>query len=375
MKRPLLLAAALLAAVPAASSAAIFGTNPINISVPASGDPADGPSGGAAMSGDDRSGRNAAFHSDATNLVGGDTNGQRDVFLWTRPNTPPGAQNAFPSGGLERVSVSSGGQQGDGASQNPSVDGSLRSAPKCVAFESTATNLAAGDASPDSDIFVRNFKARSTTLVSGGVPGAATNPSIQGNCGSVVFESGGSVFQGKASGGSAKKLGGGSNPDISLDGSAIAWESGGGVTFRRAGKSSKVRGASAPQPSDKENGTWGLGYEKGSDVFLGVFKSRGGQKGSANASGQVGGDAKLAGVSAFAANRGIVTFWSGNSLFDFNKNSGGSDDLANATSPIKDAQAGARANFDVFTAASGDKDFLGDGNGGVDDVWFKSLPQ
>ncbi|MBA2506473.1 MAG: hypothetical protein H0V29_11100 [Thermoleophilaceae bacterium] len=365
---------AALAAFPAASQAAIFGTNPINISVGPGGQAGNGPSGGAAMSGDNRKGRYAAFHSDASNLVGGDSNGQRDVFVWQRPSQTPGQQERFPSGDLQRASVSSTGTEGNGASQNPSVDGSVRAASKCVAFESTATNLAAGDSSPDPDIYVRNFKARSTKLVSGGVSGAATNPSIEGNCGPVVFEAGGSVYQGKATGGKAKKLGRGSNPDISLDGSAIAWESGGGVVFRREGNSAKVRGASKPQPSDKESGKWGLGYEKGSDVYVGIFQSRGGQKGSVNASGRIGGDAQLAGVTAYAANRGIVTLWSGPDLFYSNKNSGNSDDLAHASGPITDAQAGARGNFVVFSAPGG-ADFQGDGNGPIQDVWFKSLPQ
>ena len=34
------------------------------------------------MSGDNRKGRLAAFHSEASNLVGGDSNGVADVFVY-----------------------------------------------------------------------------------------------------------------------------------------------------------------------------------------------------------------------------------------------------------------------------------------------------
>ena len=38
------------------------------------------------MSGDNRKGRLAAFHSEASNLVGGDSNGVADVFVYKRPS-------------------------------------------------------------------------------------------------------------------------------------------------------------------------------------------------------------------------------------------------------------------------------------------------
>src|SRR3954452_24666134 len=101
------MAACLLA--PAAAPAQIFGTPPIPISVGPHGEGANGPSGHATISGDDRKARFVAFDSAASNLVRGDTNGATDVFVWRRPHGHAGlslASPARPSGHLVRASVS-----------------------------------------------------------------------------------------------------------------------------------------------------------------------------------------------------------------------------------------------------------------------------
>jgi hypothetical protein len=124
-------------------------------------------------------GRYIAYSSDANNLITGDTNGARDVFLYDR-NT----------GSTTRVSVSTGGVQGNARSDQPSVsyDGHY------VAFRSYATNLVANDTNDPSDIFVRDTWASQTTRVSvgpGGVQANAgsTNPAISGNGRYVAFAS------------------------------------------------------------------------------------------------------------------------------------------------------------------------------------------
>lgn len=81
-----------------------------------------------------------AYESTAANLVPGDTNGFRDVFL--REMT-----SAF----VGRISVNSSGGQADGPSSTPATaanGGSPR-----VAYDSLATNLAPGDANGVSDVF------------------------------------------------------------------------------------------------------------------------------------------------------------------------------------------------------------------------------
>jgi len=93
-------------------------------------------------------GRFIAFISSATSLVAGDTNGATDVFVHDRQ-----------TGTTERVSVASGGRQGNGFSAGPvlSADG------RFVAFHSTATNLVAGDANGAYDVFVHELTVSTTT--------------------------------------------------------------------------------------------------------------------------------------------------------------------------------------------------------------------
>jgi hypothetical protein len=86
-------------------------------------------------------GRFVAYESNAPNLVAGDTNGAGDVFVRDRQG-----------GTTERVSVDSGGGQGDGASNRPDISADGR----FVAFESEATNLVAGDTNGWIDCFVRD---------------------------------------------------------------------------------------------------------------------------------------------------------------------------------------------------------------------------
>jgi Tol biopolymer transport system component len=97
------------------------------VSVANDGAQGDNISSSPAISGD---GRFVAFVSNAPNLVPGDTNGVRDIFVHDRA-----------IGTNERVSVSSSGAQANGASTDPgiSADGTT------VVFFSAASNLVAGD--------------------------------------------------------------------------------------------------------------------------------------------------------------------------------------------------------------------------------------
>ncbi|WP_160007801.1 TolB family protein [Nocardioides sp. AX2bis] len=102
-----------------------------------------------------------AFDSVATNLVRRDTNTVEDVFV-----------RRLGSAVVERVSVNSGGRQADGDSDWPAVSGGGRQ----VVFTSSATNLVPGDRNNASDIFLRDLRARTTTLISSasdGTPGNA----------------------------------------------------------------------------------------------------------------------------------------------------------------------------------------------------------
>jgi Tol biopolymer transport system component len=86
-------------------------------------------------------GRFVAFQSNATNLASGDTNGVGDVFVHDRK-----------TGTTERVSVATGGTQGD---KDSGVYGMALSANgRFVAFDSFATNLVSGDTNKAVDVFV-----------------------------------------------------------------------------------------------------------------------------------------------------------------------------------------------------------------------------
>jgi WD40-like Beta Propeller Repeat len=123
-------------------------------------------------------GRWVAFASAATNLVEGDANSHRDVFV-----------HDLRTGRTELVSVSTSGAQGNGRSESPSISGDGR----WVAFDSTASNLVAGDDNDSSDVFVHNMKTGRTKLVSvsnSGTPGNKRSdwPSISASGRLVAFE-------------------------------------------------------------------------------------------------------------------------------------------------------------------------------------------
>ena len=118
------------------------------VSVNSSGDAGNGGSRFPALSG---GGRYVAFESGATNLVAGDTNGMRDIFLHDRQ-----------TGSTRRVSVSSSGQAANGHSEYPSLSADGR----FIAFASAASNLVAGDTNGALDVFLRDTQTNTTTRVS-----------------------------------------------------------------------------------------------------------------------------------------------------------------------------------------------------------------
>ncbi|MEG3927831.1 calcium-binding protein [Microcoleus sp. D3_18a_C4] len=122
------------------------------VSVDSAGNPGNGESYVPSISGD---GRFVVFASDAANLVAGDTNGSRDIFVRdTRSNT------------TTRVSVDSAGNQGNGISNPPLSKPSISADGRFVAFVSTASNLVPGDTNIRDDIFVRDLSTNTTTRVS-----------------------------------------------------------------------------------------------------------------------------------------------------------------------------------------------------------------
>lgn len=138
------------------------------ISVDSSGNQATGGSSHASLP--SKNGQLVGFWSNASNLVPGDTNNVRDVFLRDRQ-----------TGVTQRVSVSATGEQANGASNHFSMSDDGR----YFAFMSSATNLTDDvGLTGNKQIFLKDRLTGAVTLVSRGdgtLPdGASLYPSISG---------------------------------------------------------------------------------------------------------------------------------------------------------------------------------------------------
>lgn len=96
-------------------------------------------------------GRFVAFESALVDLVPGDTNARRDIFVFDRQTAT-----------VSRVSVDSLGTQANGDSFEPSISGDGR----FVTFRSRASNLAAPDLDATDDIFLHDRETGQTRCIS-----------------------------------------------------------------------------------------------------------------------------------------------------------------------------------------------------------------
>ena len=134
----------------------------------------NGNSWGPSISGN---GRYIAFESMASDLVPGDTNGFKDIFVHDRDTRT-----------TTRVSLTSAGWQANGHCYTPSISGDGR----YVAFASDASNLVVNDTNARSDIFVRDTWTGVTTRESVTTfgtqgEGPSTHPDISADGRWVVF--------------------------------------------------------------------------------------------------------------------------------------------------------------------------------------------
>src|SRR5439155_27021792 len=96
-------------------------------------------------------GRFVAFRSEASDLVSGDNNGKRDIFVRDM-------QTAVTT----RISVGAGGAEANGDSDSPSISQDGR----FVVFSSEASNLAGNDSNGKRDVFLHDRDTGTTTLIS-----------------------------------------------------------------------------------------------------------------------------------------------------------------------------------------------------------------
>jgi hypothetical protein len=105
-------------------------------------------------------GRYVAFYSSANNLVSGDSNGVRDVFV-----------KDLETGSIARASTNSSGLQSDADSFAASISSNGR----YVAFSSESSNLVDGDTNNESDIFVKDLQTGTMTRASTSTDGTQGN--------------------------------------------------------------------------------------------------------------------------------------------------------------------------------------------------------
>ncbi len=154
----------------------------------------NGPSRNPTISKDQRIARVTAFESDASNIVRGDTNGVTDVFMVKRSRPWRSNGTSWNTSRAKLISRGMGGRPANGASYQPSVDGSERTKPRCIAFASEASNLVRGDTNGVADIFVKNLRNGKIRRISVGPGGAQSNgpssePVVSGNCKRIAFTS------------------------------------------------------------------------------------------------------------------------------------------------------------------------------------------
>jgi archaellum component FlaF (FlaF/FlaG flagellin family) len=127
------------------------------VSSTASGEAGDSASTAPAISAD---GRFVTYYSFATNLAPGDTDNNRDIYVYDRKKDATAL-----------ASVSSDGEKGNGQSVAPDISASGR----YVAYDSDSTNLVPDDDNGASDIFVHDRRTDTTEIVSIASNGDAAN--------------------------------------------------------------------------------------------------------------------------------------------------------------------------------------------------------
>ncbi|HEV2748182.1 MAG TPA: Ig-like domain-containing protein [Allosphingosinicella sp.] len=128
------------------------------VSSNAAGEQADGFSFNPSFS---SNGRYVAFASEASNLVAGDTNGARDIFV-----------KDLVTGSVRRVNTNAAGEQADA---NSDTDAFISADGRYVAFTSFANNLVEGMTGFNRDVYVKDLTTGEVVCVSPGIGGARAN--------------------------------------------------------------------------------------------------------------------------------------------------------------------------------------------------------
>lgn len=186
------------------------------VSVGAGGAVANGSSAFPFISGD---GRFVAFTSSANNLVAGDTNNARDVFV-----------RDLQTGVTERVNVTNTGRQTDDPFGNSNLDIGLAISAdgRYVMFASGSSDLVPGDFNNVRDMFVRDRQNATTTRVNLNANGSPRNvetfnPALSADGRVLCFEENGTTWVRNLSTGTLRSFPGG-NASLSGDGRFLVYD-------------------------------------------------------------------------------------------------------------------------------------------------------
>jgi hypothetical protein len=152
----------------------------------------NGPSHNGNFSQDRQLATYAAFDSDASNIVSGDSNGVTDVFIVRRARPYSDKGEAWKRGTTHLVSRAPNGGPANGPSYLPDLDGEQTHRPRCIAFVSEASNLVPNDTNGVADAFVKDLHTGRIQRVSVGshgeqADGPTSEVKVDGHCDRVAF--------------------------------------------------------------------------------------------------------------------------------------------------------------------------------------------
>ena len=242
------------------------------------GGAANGASTGAVISGDRRYSRLIAFESEASNLVPGDTNGHKDVFVIARAGSFGNDGSPWRGERTRVVSRGIDGAPADGPSWGAAVSGDFHSPGRCIAFLSAASNLVRGDTNGKIDAFVVTRPGAAPKRVSEyrgrELPVDTTEVTVSGDCSRVSFVADRRLYTQRGSRVSRVRASGRvSTPSYATgDSNALVYNARGGVWLSGDGFSRGrlvARGGRDAAFNDLKRRT--LAYEKRRDGRIQIF--------------------------------------------------------------------------------------------------------
>jgi hypothetical protein len=270
------------------------------ISRSVSGGMPNGQSSNGVISQDRRYGQLIVYQSNASDIVGGDSNGATDIFAVRRAGS---FRNDGSPWSVSRATlVSRGSSQANGNSFDPSVSGDFVTAGTCIAFRSEASNLAGGDSNGKIDAFLTKIGGKPSRVSGKQGNIDVDDVVVNGNCTAVAWTAGGQLYLTK--GKSTKKVatkGKVSDPEFSVGKRSLDLvfaDSGGVYLSRDGGKPSLVAGGgSNPTMNDidrRDGRRTVVAYEKsqGGNVQIAyrvlAGSGKGGEKFGSQCKGQLG---------------------------------------------------------------------------------------